>query len=61
LPHEEWRIIALFFSSERFLEAGSRGLRDLSLYSRELVFVALSAQSKGMNAINHLLRGVVAC
>ena len=44
LLHEEWRIIALFFSSDRFLEAGSRGLRDLLLYSRELAFVAPLAQ-----------------
>ena len=44
MPHEGWRIIALFFSSDRFVEAGSRGLRDLLLYSRELAFVALLAQ-----------------
>jgi len=54
LPHEEWRVIPLFFSSDRFLEAGSRGLRDLLLYSRELAFVAFLAQWKGI-AMNHPL------
>jgi hypothetical protein len=44
LSHERWRIIDLFFCSDRFLEAGSRGLRDLLLCDKELVFDALLAK-----------------
>jgi hypothetical protein len=62
LPHEEWRIIARFFSSDRFLEAGSRGLRDLLLYSRELAFVAPLAQwNRNCNDLLVVIRLVDTC
>jgi hypothetical protein len=62
LPHDEWKVIALFFSSDWFLEVGSRGLRGLLLYSRELASIAPLAQwNRNCNDLLVVIRLVGTC